>query len=239
MNIAQDKLLKEFNLIIMNASSIYEIPSEIECYVKEQCEKQRIPYFLLKHSAELRKFDRTYFADTLTASCSDTAVLSLFSYAMDAFESCPASTKYHGSYFGGLLDHTLTVCEIMYELLQAFIPSDDSTFRDSALKCCFLHDIGKLGTIATPMYVVNPDFSKHNKEPFIWNETLVQMPHEQYSIYLINQFKIQLTPEEYQAIAYHNGYYVEGTMQALRGNESKLTLLLHTADNFASKIRGC
>jgi 3'-5' exoribonuclease len=56
-----------------------------------------------------------------------------------AFCQCPAGVKLHHAYIGGLLEHTLTMCEIA-ERLVPFYPGVD---RDLLLMGIFLHDAGK------------------------------------------------------------------------------------------------
>jgi hypothetical protein len=225
---------------LLGSISSFYTNNEKESILRDLCNDRHIPLDLVRYSREARKMDKARFLDSVLSLCDDPEVFVLFEESIDQFEACPASTKYHSAYFGGLLDHTFTVCECMHDLLDRFNPEgNNALFRNSAFKVALLHDVGKMGTIDIPMYIVNPDFTKHNKEPFIWNEALPQMPHEMYSLYLIHRYKIMLSAEEWQAITYHNGYYAEGAMQALRSKECPLTLLLHTADNFANKLRGC
>ena len=57
----------------------------------------------------------------------------------DFFEA-PASTKFHGAYHGGLLEHSLNVCR---ELLESDINKSVST--ESLVICGLLHDVCKAG----------------------------------------------------------------------------------------------
>jgi hypothetical protein len=203
---------------------------DLEDKIRMECDKIRFPLDLFLKSENLRKYswdDLKFFINK--SGCQKTNLF--FENFKKEFEGCPASTKYHNSYFGGLLDHTVDVCKKATDIAHVF------QYKQilSVVKCALLHDIGKLGG-SKPMYLLNDDFSKHDKEPFVYNNNLVQMPHEIYSLYLINMCGIHLGEDEYQAIAFHNGYYKEGAMQDLRGKECPLTLILHTADNLVSKI---
>lgn len=206
-----------------------------EGFLVSKCAEQKIPLSVVRKSDELRKYSITHLFNIIDLYIADAAIKRFFGLNCLAFADCPASTKYHGNYYGGLLDHTVTVCYKAIEVANCF-NYNHKVQIESVIKCCLLHDIGKLGTIETPMYLLNPDFIYHKKEPFIYNSELVQLPHEMYSIFLIGEYSIPLEPCEMQAIVYHNGLYVDGAKEALKGREHPLTLIVHTADNLSSKI---
>jgi 3'-5' exoribonuclease len=56
------------------------------------------------------------------------------------FKEAPAAKNFHHNYFGGLLEHTLSVCQ-MAESVALHYPELD---RDLLLAGAFLHDIGKV-----------------------------------------------------------------------------------------------
>ncbi len=56
------------------------------------------------------------------------------------FKSAPAAKSFHHNYLGGLLEHTLSVCQ-MSKLVAEHYPQLD---RDLLLTATFLHDIGKI-----------------------------------------------------------------------------------------------
>jgi 3'-5' exoribonuclease len=56
------------------------------------------------------------------------------------FQRAPAAKHFHHSYLGGLLEHTLSVCQMAQEVVK-FYPQLD---RDLLLTGAFLHDIGKV-----------------------------------------------------------------------------------------------
>jgi hypothetical protein len=150
---------------------------------------------------------------------------------------CPASTKYHGSYAGGLLNHLILVkrlATILYRDIFGHI--SDSNFLGRLEFCALVHDLGKLGTKEHDFYLVNPDEEKRNEEPFIVNTQLVSMPHELRTLYWLNTLDVtDLTEDEYQALYFHAGPYTEGYLNAVR-KESPLLVLLHTADNLSTKL---
>lgn len=210
-----------------------------DLYLKEVSEKEKVPFDFLKKSVMTKyKLDDLWEICMKLDDLSNGHIVRMFEQMGYYLTLCPASTKYHCSYYGGWLDHTVEVCHRSLNVLFSFMDQDEvmRKYRDSVTKCALLHDAGKLGLPDRHMYLPNPDESKFAKEPFLFNENLIQLPHEDYSIFLCNKFSIELTPEEYQAIAYHNLHYCEGTKEALRYKECPLTLIIHTADNLTAKI---
>jgi 3'-5' exoribonuclease len=60
-------------------------------------------------------------------------------HLMDAFRTCPAASKLHHAYLGGLLEHTLTLMQIADRIC----PLYPRVNRDIVLIGLFLHDLGK------------------------------------------------------------------------------------------------
>jgi 3'-5' exoribonuclease len=56
------------------------------------------------------------------------------------FKRAPAAKNFHHGYLGGLLEHTLSVCELMLPVVSHYPELD----RDLLLAGAFLHDIGKV-----------------------------------------------------------------------------------------------
>ncbi len=146
--------------------------------------------------------------------------------------SAPASTKYHMSEKHGLLYHSVGVAEMILKIA----PQLDPVYTDETLIIVGLfHDLGKVGYSNNPYYLLNP--SEQNRhyygtrshyKPYIINNDIVAMSHAMRSLYHIQKF-VDLTPEEAQAIIYHDGPYTEGYRE-IAMKEEPLTLLLHFAD---------
>lgn len=215
-----------------------------EQYLKDAAKHENIPFEFLKKSVITKyKLDDLWKICMRLDDLSNGHIVRMFEQMGYYLTLCPASTKYHCSYYGGWIDHTIEVVksaenfsDVLFKNNPILLTSSFNDFGDSVTKSALLHDVGKLGLPGECMYLPNPDESKFIKEPFVYNEHLVQLPHEMYSILLCNKFGIELTPEEFQAIAYHNGLYMDGAKEALRGRETPLMLILHSADNITSKI---
>lgn len=150
------------------------------------------------------------------------------------FFTAPASTKHHGSYPGGLVEHSLNVCRE----LMASTTCDAST--ESRAVCALLHDVCKTG-------VYHPEMKRRRNEATgrwedYWGYTYCDrfpFGHGEKSVYLVSRF-IQLTDEEALAIRWHMGAYDS----AARGGSrvlseamsiSSLVYELHAADMRASQ----
>lgn len=149
------------------------------------------------------------------------------------FFTSPCSGAHHLSKEGGLAEHSLNVYFGMIELdraLQANIP------HDSIVLCGLLHDLGKMGDHDKPNYVENilKSGKRSDSKPYITNKDLLYIPHEIRSIVIAERY-IGLKEEEEFAILYHNGMYSE-LKYSFNGNETPLSLVLHFADMWASRI---
>lgn len=147
----------------------------------------------------------------------------------DLFTS-PASTKYHCSYEGGLLEHLCNVAETALRLKKMLCNNEISD--NEIVFVSFVHDFGKLGE-----YVMNPPTVKQQQYGYpgsiVYNTNRIWMDHSLRSIKVLQDYNIELTDEEYQAIMYHdNPHY--GTQSEWR--ETKLLLILQYADYWSTRF---
>ena len=141
----------------------------------------------------------------------------------------PASTRFHMSEKHGLLYHSVGVAEMLIKLAGHLDPEYDD---ETCIIVGLFHDVGKVGYGQNPYYIENPNNnysgSRRFHKPYNVNDKLVSMSHSIRSLYQISKY-VDLSPEEAQAITYHDGPYIEGYKEiAMR--EEPLTLLLHFAD---------
>jgi 23S rRNA maturation-related 3'-5' exoribonuclease YhaM len=156
-----------------------------------------------------------------------TNVSQMFVDIWDRFSISPASTKYHGSFKGGLLAHTMAVVESSIDLFNICSRHKELKISlDSVIFCSLVHDIGKIGNSEQDAYVLIGDKFEHNK-----NLSIIE--HEILSIYWLNKYGIQMSDEEMAAIYYHAGPYAEAYKKT---EETELLMIIHTADNLAAKI---
>lgn len=158
------------------------------------------------------------------------------------FFVAPASTKYHGSYDGGLCLHSLDVYYTLKKLVEIFIPKKNR-YNDDTIKIVGLfHNISKANFYEK--------YSKNIKDSSgKWisvEEYKVRDPSnrfifgssEQTSEFMIGNF-IDLTIDEQVAILHHlggQGFDSTQTDMSIIWNNYPLALLLHEADLTSSYI---
>lgn len=150
--------------------------------------------------------------------------------------NAPASTKYHSSYEGGLLKHSIKVYEKLKELSERNNLKFES--EDSIAIISLLHDICK-----TNYYKVEYRNAKDNngnwvKTPYYSVEDKMPLGiHGDKSVMLIQALGFKLSKEEMYCIRYHMGAYEGKEIYASLGNAKKRysnILWVHLADELAS-----
>lgn len=160
------------------------------------------------------------------------------------FYYAPASSQYHGSYAGGLVDHSLSVYDNMlnlYTFIKQLYPNVPDISRESFIIAALLHDFCKINTyVPGTRNVKNEETGQWEKVDIYKREPKFAMGHAGKSIFIVQQF-MQLTPQEAQAIFWHMGAYDTSTYntwnelsQAYNGN--LLAFILHQADMMATYI---
>ncbi|TFG88242.1 MAG: phosphohydrolase [Candidatus Atribacteria bacterium] len=138
--------------------------------------------------------------------------------------SSPASTRFHLSEHQGLLMHSVGVTKTLLEMKQHMMPQLDD---ESAIICGLFHDVGKLGMPGTRLYLEGP-------EGYRYNPKVVSMGLGVRSLFLTSRY-VTLSDDEAQAIAYHDGQYIDEN-HIVAHRERPLTVLLHSADYWTSHI---
>jgi hypothetical protein len=156
----------------------------------------------------------------------------LLSRHSDFFDA-PASTKYHGSYAGGLVEHSVHV----YEALKDYLSREQTKnlykmdySNETIALVALLHDVCKINVYHTEM--------RNKKIDGVWQQVPVytfedSMPfgHGEKSVYMIQPY-MRISREEAFAIRYHMGF--SGTEDARNVGYSfehfPLAFALSTAD---------
>ena len=114
------------------------------------------------------------------------------------FVKAPATTKTssYNAFEGGLIDHILKVAKYAVTINES-LPEGVQVKKDSLLKVCLLHQIGK-----AKMFIENDSqWHKDNLgQMYKFNEDLVAMKVGERSIYYATQHGVSFTEEEYAAI---------------------------------------
>lgn len=150
------------------------------------------------------------------------------------FFTAPASTKHHGAYHGGLVDHSLNVYDRL--LINPYAVGHG---QESRAIVALLHDLCKVE-------YYSPTTKRKKNEQGQWEDVpgwevkeRLPMGHGEKSVYLIMQH-MKLTDDEALAIRWHMGAYDDafrGGSYALNNAMKKtpLVLALHTADMMATQ----
>ena len=156
------------------------------------------------------------------------------------FFTAPASARFHGSYAGGLCQHSVNVFRCLEDYLSRprvrEVYQLDSYPMESVAIVALLHDLCKIGCYkAGTRNVKNEATGQWEKVPTFFFEDKIPYGHGEKSVYIISGF-LRLTREEAMAIRWHMGF--SGTEdnrmvgQALQ--QYPLAFALATADMEAS-----
>jgi len=146
--------------------------------------------------------------------------------------TAPASTRFHNNFEQGLLRHSVLVAELLLKIKAIWSPDISN---ESCVIVGLFHDVGKVGLPGKPLYLPNIEKRPNRGErKYIINPDLVYMGLGVRSLILVSKF-IPLSEDEAQAIAYHDGQYIEENKQ-IAHREEPLTLLLSYADNWAGEV---
>jgi len=149
----------------------------------------------------------------------------------------PASTRFHLCKENGLLEHSVNVAETLIRMKDTLYPIIED---ESCVIVALLHDLGKVGMPGEPLYLKNKPTENQRRAgygptyPYSFNNNLTYLSVPIRSLYLALPY-LPLSEEETQAIAYHDGQYVDDNRSVAK-NECPLTLLLQYADNWCGFV---
>lgn len=131
----------------------------------------------------------------------------LVSKACDFF-TAPASQRYHGSYAGGLVEHSVNV----YECLTAYLGRERvkglygmEYEPESVAIAALLHDLCKINCYKPGTRNVKDETGKWQTVPTYEYDDPLPYGHGEKSVYIVTGF-MRLTREEAFAIRYHMGF---------------------------------
>ena len=157
------------------------------------------------------------------------------------FFTSPASTRYHGSYEGGLVEHSLNVFnQLLWELDNFVGPGwQDFISMETAAIVALFHDICKVNNYRlVEKWRKDDDGQWESYEAYEYDKDALQMGHGAKSVFFLQRF-IHLTVVEAQAIFWHMGAYDISPYASLNGLSSafetnQLAFLIHRADMAAT-----
>lgn len=154
------------------------------------------------------------------------------------FFRAPASTRFHGSYEGGLAQHSINVYRCLVDYLSR--PRVKELYKmdfsaESVAIVALLHDVCKIDTYVVEYRNAKNEAGQWEKVPYYKTEDKLPYGHGEKSVYMVNGF-IRLSREEAMAIRWHMGFSgTEDNNLVGRALESyPLAFALATADMEAS-----
>lgn len=159
------------------------------------------------------------------------------------FFTAPASTRYHGSYEGGLVEHSLNVYDrLVWEMENTVgVGWQEIYSPESVAIVALFHDLCKIDR-----YVITEKWRKDENgdweayEAYEYNKEKAEMGHGAQSVFYLQKF-IQLTEFEAQAIFWHMGAYDISPYATLGACSetfkwNPLSFLTHRADMAATYV---
>ena len=141
----------------------------------------------------------------------------------------PASdqTSKYNAFEGGLIDHLLKVAKYAININNS-LPENIQVKKESLLKVCLLHQIGK-----AKLYIDNDSqWHKDNLgQMYKFNENLIAMKIGERSVYYATQHGISFTETEYQAIMNFDKDLTDKLKKLSNDNNTTLFMTLLSAFN--------
>ena len=147
------------------------------------------------------------------------------------FFKAPASTKYHGNYEGGLLEHSMKVYEILKQKVQNSV-IELNVPEESLAIIALLHDICKVNFYKVDYRNAKNEFGEWEKVPYYTIDDTIPYGHGEKSVMMLTEY-IKLTSEEKYCIRWHMGFTEPKELYGTLGQAFKkypLALLMHEAD---------
>ena len=163
----------------------------------------------------------------------------------------PASSiaHFHNAFAGGYVDHILRVIDCATTLYETWsnMGSDMSGYTMEELVFAAMHhDLGKVGFPGEGNEVYQVETSdwhrKNQNKMYRHNENIPFAMVPDLSIWLLQEYGVKLSWNEYQAIKIHDGMYDEANKPyfVARSAQAKLKtnlpVILHHADHMAAQI---
>lgn len=157
-----------------------------------------------------------------------------------------AVQHHHNAFPGGYLDHVLRVYDISVEMTKTFHAFEgELNFTSQELQFATLHhDLGKLGEPGEPYYV-EQDSDWHRKtlgQNYKYNNTIQYMSVTDRAHYMLQQYDIKITKNEWLGIHLSDGMYDESNKSYLMNRmypypmKTNIPYIVHVSDYLAMVI---
>jgi len=151
------------------------------------------------------------------------------------FYSAPASSRFHGSHAGGLLEHSLNVYDELKRLLSVYPEIEVS--EESVVIVALFHDLCKVNMYVSEKRNRKNDFGQwESYDAYAVNEKFAFGGHGSKSVYLVQHF-VKLTPDEAVAINCHMSCWDGDKTVGNAFEQFPFAWLVHVADEAATYIK--
>ena len=177
-------------------------------------------------------------------------LIKMYEALSDRVLTAPASSHStrHNCFPGGYIDHVNRVIKTAIKLFEVWSEAGAATTKFTLEEVVFAainHDLGKVGSSSEDYYIPN-DSRWHVERGQIYkiNPALQFMKVPDRSIFLLQEYGIKFSENEYLAIKLHDGLYGKGNESYLMAGmpefalKTDLPILLHHADHLATLIEG-
>lgn len=147
------------------------------------------------------------YKENITREGADKLLEYLMSDKSDFF-TAPASTRFHGAYEGGLLEHSLNVYHCLKDYLsreRAKTVYKMNYSEETIAVAALLHDICKVNFYRVDYRNAKNEQGVWEKVPYYAVDDKLPYGHGEKSVYIITGF-MRLSREEAFAIRYHMGF---------------------------------
>ena len=147
------------------------------------------------------------------------------------FFKAPASTRFHGDYEGGLVEHSMKVYEILKHKVETNIEPMEVN-PETLIIVPLLHDLCKANFYKVDYRNAKNALGVWEKVPYYTIDDTIPYGHGEKSVMMITEY-MKLTPEEKYSIRWHMGYTEPKELYNTIGAAYKkypLALLMHEAD---------
>lgn len=147
------------------------------------------------------------------------------------FFIAPASTRFHGSYQGGLVKHSISVFNNLMHLREG-VDGLSETSEESIAIVSLLHDVCKTGYYKVDYRNAKNERGQWEKVPYYTIDDKFPYGHGEKSVIMIQEC-MKLTTEELMAIRWHMGAYSGQQDWNTLGrafDQYQLAMYLHFAD---------
>jgi len=177
-----------------------------------------------------------------------TKLREMYDYFEDRMIIAPASGKehYHNAHVGGYVEHVLHVIDSALKITNLWQASGATInfTTEEVIFAAMHHDLGKVGDMNKDYYVPqDSEWHRKNKgEIFTHNDALQYMTVTDRAIFLLNQFGLVMSENEYIGLRLTDGLYEEANKSYYISYnpawqlKSNIAYILHQADSMATHI---